>query len=206
MKGMLIGIMFSLLSAGQVTAYAVDERDPQTIIQETTSHIFSLLESNREEYTANPELLRDIIKHDLLPMIDMEYSARLILGKSGRGISAQQLAAFSEAMSQVLINRYSDGLLYFRSTEQLEILPMKGKNTEKVTRVRTRIKLGNGGHAPVDYAFRKTETGWKTFDVTVEGISYVITFRNQISPRVQAEGIDKVTADILAGNVKLNDE
>jgi phospholipid transport system substrate-binding protein len=57
----------------------------------------------------------------------------------------------------------------------------------------------------VDYAFHKTDKGWKVFDVTVEGISYVITFRNQISPRVQADGIDKVTADIVAGNVELDD-
>ena len=82
---------------------------------------------------------------------------------------------------------------------------MKGKNTEKLSRVRTRIKLQNGGYAPVDYAFHMTDEGWKAFDVTVEGISYVITFRNQIVPRVEAEGIDKVTSDILAGNLPLNE-
>ena len=108
-------------------------------------------------------------------------------------------------MSNVLVNRYSDGLLEFRSDNQVEVLPMKGKNSEKLTRVRTRIKLENGGFAPVDYAFRKTENGWKAFDVTVEGISYILTFRNQISPQVAAEGIEKVTADIQAGNIKIDD-
>ena len=39
----------------------------------------------------------------------------------------------------------------------------------------------------------------------VEGISYVITFRNQISPKVEAEGIDKVTEDILAGSIRIDD-
>ena len=108
-------------------------------------------------------------------------------------------------MSGVLINRYADGLLEFRSDEQLEVLPMKGNNTDKLTRIRTRIKLQNGGFTPVDYSFRKTGEGWKAFDVTVEGISYVITFRNQISPRVEADGIDKVTEEILAGNIKIDE-
>jgi phospholipid transport system substrate-binding protein len=111
-------------------------------------------------------------------LLDLDYSARLILGKAGRGVSPEQLDAFAQAMSNVLVNRYADGLLEFRSDDQVEVLPMKGNNTEKLTRVRTRIKLENGGYAPVDYAFRKTETGWKAFDVTVEGISYVMTFRN----------------------------
>ncbi len=192
-----------LLAAGW--AHALDERDPMTIIEETTSHILQSLDSRREEFAADLEQLRAMVREDLLPLIDLNYSARLILGKAGRGVSPEQLDAFSEAMSGVLINRYADGLHEFRSDEQLEVLPMKGSNNEKLTRVRTRIKLENGGKTPVDYAFHKTEEGWKAFDVTVEGISYVITFRNQIAPRVEKEGIEKVTADIAAGNLKIDD-
>lgn len=199
----LIGCL--ALGASSALAYPADERDPVTIIEETTTQILQTLDSRREEFTAEPELLRAVVREDLLPLIDLDYSARLILGRAGRGVSPEQLNAFSDAMSHVLINRYADGLIEFRSDEQVEVLPMKGNNTEKLTRVRTRIKLENGGFAPVDYSFRRTDGGWKAFDVTVEGISYVITFRNQISPKVEAEGIDKVTEDILAGNIKIDD-
>lgn len=199
-----VPLLVFLLSCS-LSAWAADERDPLSIIEEATNHILQTLDARREEFVAEPELLRQVVREDLLPLIDLKYSARLILGKSGRGATPEQLEAFSLAMSSVLINRYADGLLAFRSDEQLDILPVKGKNTEKLTRIRTRIKLENGGFAPVDYAFRKTEEGWRVFDVTVEGISYVITFRNQISPRVIANGIDQVTADILAGTISLND-
>ena len=206
MKKILLTALVLLLGAGQAGAFAKDASDPVAIIEEATSHILEALESRREEFIENPELLRNIVREDLMPLIDLNYSSRLILGKSGRGVSSEQLSDFSEAMSNVLINRYADGLLLFRSNEQFEVLPMKGKNTEKLTRVRTRIRLASGSFAPVDYAFHKTEEGWKAFDVTVEGISYVLTFRNQISPRVEADGIDKVTADIIAGNVSLNEQ
>jgi len=179
--------------------------DPASIVKEAAGNILHIMESRRAEFTADPILLRDVVRQDLLPLIDLQHSARLILGKTVRTISPQQLDAFSEAMSTVLINRYADGLLEFRSDEQLEVMPMKGSNTDKLSRVRTRVKLEKGGYAPVDYAFHMTPQGWKAFDVTVEGISYVITYRNQIVPRVEADGIDKVTADILAGNVQLND-
>lgn len=206
MKKILLIALVLLLGTGQAGAFAKDASDPVAIIEEATSHILEALESRREEFIENPELLRNIVREDLMPLIDLNYSSRLILGKSGRGVSSEQLSDFSEAMSNVLINRYADGLLLFRSNEQFEVLPMKGKNTEKLTRVRTRIRLASGSFAPVDYAFHKTEEGWKAFDVTVEGISYVLTFRNQISPRVEADGIDKVTADIIAGNVSLNEQ
>jgi phospholipid transport system substrate-binding protein len=206
MKKILLIALVLLLGASQAGAFATDAGDPVAIIEQATSHILETLESHREEFIENPQLLRNVVREDLMPLIDLNYSSRLILGKSGRGVSSEQLSDFSEAMSNVLINRYADGLLLFRSNEQFEVLPMKGKNTEKLTRVRTRIRLASGSFAPVDYAFHKTEEGWKAFDVTVEGISYVLTFRNQISPRVEADGIDKVTADIIAGNVSLNEQ
>lgn len=205
MKQLSAFALFLLLGSSAALANSVDQRDPLTIIEETTTQMLGTLDERREEFTADPEQLRTIVREDLLPLLDLEYSARLILGREGRKVSPEQLDAFSLAMSNVLVNRYSDGLLEFRSDKQIEVLPMKGKNTEKLTRVRTRIKLENGGFAPVDYAFRKTEQGWKAFDVTVEGISYIITFRNQISPRVAADGIDKVTQEILAGNIKINE-
>ncbi len=204
-KKALIPALLLLLWSSVVSANRVDERDPATIIEDTTKHLLATLEEHRAEFSDDPTRLQDVVRTDLLPLIDLNYSARLILGKAGRGARPEQLESFSQAMSGVLVNRYADGLLNFRSDEQVQVLPMKGKNSEKLTRVRTRIKLENGGYAPVDYAFHKTEQGWKAFDVTVEGISYVITFRNQISPRVLAEGIDKVTEDIQAGNIKLND-
>jgi len=201
-------VALAALTSGTVSADSLEARgaDPISIVKQTAGSLLKKLAGHREEFAAQPELLRGLVRSDLLPLIDLEYSARLILGKTGRGISPEQLKAFSDAMSNVLINRYSDGLLEFRSDEQLEVMPMKGENTEKLTRVRTRVKLENGGFAPVDYAFHMTPAGWKAFDVTVEGISYVITFRNQIVPRVEADGIDKVTADILAGNVQLNEK
>lgn len=200
----IIGL--TILSLAMPAAlFANPSDDPVSLVKQTASTILDSLNENREVYSAHPEQLRAVVRKDLLPMLDLEYSARLILGKFSRGATAEQLKAFSEAMSTVLINRYADGLLAFHSSDQLEVLPLKGNNTDKVTRVRTRIKLDNGGNAPVDYAFRKSAEGWKAFDVTVEGISYVITFRNQIGPRVEADGIDKVTADITAGNVVIED-
>jgi phospholipid transport system substrate-binding protein len=204
MQRTLIGMVCLLLSTGIAEA-TVDERDPSSIISEVSKHIITVLNKRRAEFTENPELLTVVVRENLLPLIDLEYSARLILGRSGRGISAQQLSEFSKAVSNILIERYAEGLLEYKSEELMEVMPLRGKNTDKLTRVRTRIKLSRGGFVPVDFAFRKTDQGWKTFDVTVEGISYVITFRNQIAPRVQADGIDKVTADLIAGSLKINE-
>ena len=85
------------------------------------------------------------------------------------------------------------------------MLPLRGELNEKLTRVRTRVRLPNGGEAPVDYAFHKTPDGWKAFDVVVEGISYVTTYRNQIMPEVEANGLDAVIERLNNGELALRD-
>jgi len=136
-------------------------------------------------------------------LLDHTYSARLILGRHGRGVPAEKINEFSMALGHALTNRYSTGLLNFQSREQMEILPPNPNDSDRQTLVRTRIKLANGGNVPVHYVFRKTDEGWKVFDVKLEGISYVLTFRNQLGPRVEREGIDAVTAELKSGNFEV---
>ena len=181
------------------------EDDPVTLVENITGQIFSDVTQNLEEYTANPEALQDLVRTDLMPWLDIKYAARLILGRAGRGIEKEKIDEFSTCMSNLLINRYSESLLLFSSEIKLEVLPQRGDLNEKLTRVRTRVTLPNGGQAPVDYAFRKTSDGWKAFDVVVEGISYVTTYRNQIMPDVQANGIDSVIERLNSGQMQLSE-
>ena len=201
-QAILLGL---LLMMPVFTAAAESDRGPVEIVQETTSKTLDTIHSRRAEFEAEPALLREFVRNEVLALIDVEYSARLVLGRAGRGASDQQLEEFATALSEVLINRYADGLLGFHSEGQVEVLPLKGDHTDKLTRVRMKIKLQNGGFAPIGFAFRKTDQGWKAFDITVEGISYVITYRNQLSPLVQKEGIEKVTADIRQGNIEVSE-
>ena len=137
--------------------------------------------------------------------MDIQYSARLILGRESRRATPAQLSAFATAMNDLLISRYASGLLEFRSREQIEVLEMKNELNPKATPVKTRVRLDSGSYALVDYVFRMTDDGWKVFDVVVEGISYIVSFRNQIKLEVSARGLDAVIERITSGDLDLAD-
>jgi phospholipid transport system substrate-binding protein len=150
------------------------------------------LTARRDQLRDDPATLESLIRRELIVHFNVEYAARLVLGRHGRGVPAEKIHRFAEAMIGLLVKRYADGLLEFRTTDQYEILPLSGDNTERLTRVRTLIRLDDGGTVPVDYAFHLTENGWKVFDVTIEGISYIATYRNQFAQEISADGLDKV--------------
>jgi phospholipid transport system substrate-binding protein len=177
--------------------------DPVTLVETITTQVFADVTDNLEQYNADHEALKTMVRNDLMPLLDVDYAARLILGRAGRGIEQAKIDEFSAVMSNLLVERYSAGLLHFSSEVKLRVLPQRGELNERMTRVRTRVSLPGGGEAPVDYVFRKSADGWKAFDVIVEGISYVTTYRNQIMPDVQANGIDSVIDRLGRGELEL---
>lgn len=198
-KTLLIIAMLLLSGA----ALAQHERGPVEIVRETTDELFKLVDDNRDEYESDVQALRDDIRPILLDEVDTLYSGRLVLGRSARGMDSAKVERFADALSDLLIRRYADGLLDFRTRDQVEILPLAGENTERMTRVKTRVTLENGEQAPVDYVFRKTDDGWKIFDVIVEGISYVTTFRNQIGEAIRQEGFDTTLEKLERGEFEV---
>ena len=192
-----------LVFAFSINLFAqAEEDDPVSLVIDITGSILVEVNENIEKYESDPAALQALVRSDMIPLLDVHYSARLILGRAGRGIEKEKVDEFAEVMVNLLVERYSKGLLQFHSSEQLMVLPQRGELNEKLTRVRTRVKLPKGGEVPIDYAFHKTTDGWKVFDVIVEGISYVTTFRNQIMPDVQANGIDSVIANLTKGKLR----
>ncbi len=177
--------------------------DPVSLVENIAGKIFADVTENQAAYSADPKLLETLVRRDLIPLLDIDYASRLILGRAGRGLGQDKIDEFALCMSNLLIGRYSRGLLEFSSKIKLQVLPQRGDLDEKLTRVRTRVTLPSGEEAPVDYAFHKTAEGWKAFDVVIEGISYVTTYRNQIMPEVQATGIDAVIERLNTGQLQL---
>jgi phospholipid transport system substrate-binding protein len=190
-------------SFGNVSGDHLHADDPVSLVEEVIGFIFSEVGGKLDVYKADPEALRTMVRTELMPVLDVDYSARLVLGRAGRGLPREKIDEFSEVMSKLLINRYSQGLLYFSSEVEVRVLPQRGDLNDKLTRVRSRVRLPKGGEAPIDYAFHKTADGWKAFDVIVEGISYITTYRNQIMPDVQANGVDSVIARLGSGQFEL---
>ena len=49
---------------------------------------------------------------------------------------------------------------------------------------------------------RKTGSEWKVFDVMVEGVSFVQTFRNQFDGPLSRQSIPEVAAQLEAGKLQ----
>ena len=77
--------------------------------------------------------------------------------------------------------------------------PLRGGAIVKVS---SEFLRASGEPIPVDYLVHKVGSGWKVFDVMVEGVSFVQTFRNQFDAPLSNKTIAQVAADIRGGKLK----
>ncbi|HEY7907051.1 MAG TPA: ABC transporter substrate-binding protein [Wenzhouxiangella sp.] len=195
----LVALLLSLIS---FPSWA--DQAPDRLIEELTQELYTLIEENRQAYESDTDALKADVNDRMRQHIDTIYSARLVLGRHGRGLETQKIAAFADALSTALMDEYATRLLDFDSENTVEVMPLEPDQDPRRTRVRTRLKLDNGSIMPVDYILRQHDGRWQVFDVIAEGISYVATFRNQIGEQISRIGFEATLAGLQKGDVVLD--
>jgi phospholipid transport system substrate-binding protein len=174
---------------------------PRELIETSAQKMLDALDANRADYRKNPQKVEKLVDEVLLPHFDTQYAARLVLGKHWRTASPEQRQKFVDAFYQSLLENYGAALVEF-TADRMVVLPFKGDaNADRAT-VRTEVKRSDGTRVPVNYSMRKTEQGWKAWDVTIEGISYVKNFREDFGTEIDQKGLDAVIRRLETQGVK----
>jgi len=196
--------MFALLAPVAVTgaalaAEAVPGPAPQELIETTSRKLLEALDADRELAKKDPARVRKLVDEILLPNFDSDYSARLVLGKHWRTATPEQQKRFIAAFYQSLLRNYGSALAEF-TADRMTVLPFRGDLASGQAVVRTEVKRSNGQRVPVNYTLRGTPEGWKAWDVTIEGISYVRNFRNDVGAEVDQKGLPAVIERLESEN------
>jgi phospholipid transport system substrate-binding protein len=197
-----VGLYSVAVAADPVDPAKVDAAakadDPSKLVQTAAEGMLKELEANREAYRKDPAKLNALVEKYLLPHFDTQYSARLVLGRHWRDASEDQRKRFVNAFYQSLLKNYGSALAEFTS-DRMKFFPSQIDPKGEMATVRTEIKRSNGTRIPVNYSLRKTPDGWKAWDVVIEGISYVKSFREDFGAEIDQKGLDAVIQRIEKG-------
>lgn len=172
---------------------------PQELIDSASRQLLEALAAEREAVRKEPARAKALVDRYLLPHFDTEYSARLVLGQHWRNATAEQRRRFVDAFYQSLLSKYGTAIADFTS-DRMVILPFRGDLSSGRATVRTEVITDDGTRVPVHYTLRATPQGWKAWDVTIEGISYVRNFRNDFGAEITSKGLDAVIARLESEN------
>ncbi len=194
----------TVLCGGAALAQDAAQLSPNDLATKVVQNTLRDLDANRAEYKKDPKKVRELVDKNMLPYFDTSYAAQLVLAKYWREATPEQRKRFVDAFYQSLLQNYGEALLEF-TPDRLRILPYQGKPEDSVATVRTEVRRDNGSRVPVNFSLRKTPQGWKAYDVTIEGVSYVKSFRTDFASEIQQKGLDAVIqrleAQVASGTV-----
>ncbi|MEM9171886.1 MAG: ABC transporter substrate-binding protein [Pseudomonadota bacterium] len=186
----------TVLALGALLAMPVvaAEEDPMALITSAVDDIKVGLAANRATYEQEQEKLYEFVDELLAPRFDRNYAGRLVLGVHWRTASNEQKKRFIDGFYNAMLSRYAAGVLEFRE-ELVEIMPLRGAPKGNRTQIKTVVTLDNDETVPVNYGLiKRCDAGWKVYDVTIEGISYIKNFRAEIDSEVKKTSLDAVIA------------
>ncbi len=191
MRQMILTGLLSLALLAGMRGHAAEELGPRELVEASALKMLQALDANRAEYRRSPTMVHKLVDEVLLPHFDTAYAARLVLGKHWRTATPEQRQRFVDAFYQALLENYGAALVEF-TADRMVVLPLRGDASSDRTTVRTEVKRGDGTRVPVNYSMRKTDEGWKAWDVTIEGISYVKNFRTDFGSEIDQKGLEAV--------------
>ncbi len=164
---------------------------PQELVENSAKRMLQELDKNRAMYQKDATKLDALVANVLLPNFDTEYAARLVLGQTWRTATPEQRKRFVDAFYHSLLHNYGAALVDF-TADRFIILPYKAEPNDTTATVRTEVKRESGDKVPVNFSLRKVDGVWKAWDVVIEGISYVKSFKTDFASEIQQKGLDEV--------------
>jgi phospholipid transport system substrate-binding protein len=172
--------------------------DPTTLVQGTAQGMLDELDKHRDEYRRDPAKVAALVDKFLMPHFDTETSARVVLGQFWRSATADQRQRFVNAFYHSLLTNYGEALVEFTS-DRLKIFPSRVEPGATTATVRTEVRRRNGDRVSVNYSLRMTPQGWKAWDVVIDGISYVKSYREDFGAQIEQQGLETVIKRLESG-------
>jgi len=194
----LLAFIGALLFTGGVLAQ--HDIAPDQLVQKITNEVLAALKSDKELAAGDKQKALKLAEEKVLPYIDFEQATRLAVGRAWKQASPEQQKKLVGEFRNMLVRTYSNAIGTYQG-QTLKVLPSRGKQDPEDTTVRTQFVRPGGQPLPIDFAMRKTQQGWKVYDITVEGVSLVLTYRSEFDSVVKQEGIDGLIKRLTQKNV-----
>jgi len=168
---------------------AAQELDPDELVQKITRDVLAAIESDQALAAGDRQKAVKLAEEKVLPYIDFEEATRLAAGRGWRSASPEQRERLVAEFRNMLVRTYSNAIEGYAG-QTLRVLPSRGKQDPQDTMVRTQFVRAGGPPLPIDFQMHKTPRGWKVYDIVVEGVSLVLTYRSEFDAVQRQDGID----------------
>ena len=178
-------LMFVVLSYGLPTAATASA--PTDQIKSTIDAVLETLKDESLDQEAKETKIKDLIAD----RFDYRNMSQRVLATNWKKATEEQQARFTELFPEILSNVYM-GRIQEYTNERVDYVGETIKK-EKFALVETTI-VAPSVEIPINYKLRLKSDDWLVYDVVIEGVSLINTYRSSYAEIAKNEGIDGLLA------------
>lgn len=183
------------------TAFANVATAPDALVKAAASTVIEAIKTNRDTYATDRAALYELVNQEVVPHFDIERMARLVLGPAWRNADDGEKEQFQREFLRLLVRTYGTALLSY-SNEELRYLPLQSAADATDVTMRTKVIRANGPPIAIDYRLYLKDDQWKVYDVSIEKVSLVLSYRGEYASIISREGLSALVARMTARNAK----
>lgn len=172
----------------------VDKKDPYLMIKKVAGKTFKRFADEQQAIQADPNVIKNIVREELMPYINYKYSAFKVIGKHLKKTTAQERKDFVPVFREYLVTSYAQVFTLY-DNQPVEFAPKKDFTDKKIVAVNTRIIMSGRDNIDVSFKVRKNRktNDWKAFDMVAEGVSLLDSKQAELSGVIRQKGLPYVT-------------
>ncbi len=182
----LLALALSFFLAAAVGA---QELGPEELVKKVTSDVLESIKSDKQLQAGDRRKALALVEQKILPLVDFREATMLAMGKSWYAATPEQQARAVNEFRSMLVRIYANAIDVYRG-QTLKVLPVRLPAGATDVTVRNQYLSEGRPPVPVEYAMRKTPEGWKIYDIAVEGVSLVLTYRAEFEQITRSSGVE----------------
>lgn len=177
--------------AEQASASQSKPVPPEKVAKDAVNELLAGLEGNREKFLRDPEGLYDLVDRVLVPLIDIKYTAQLVVGRAWRDATPEQRERFITAFKVMLVQTYGNALIGFQK-DQIEFLPLRAPEGADDVTFKALAVTDQGDKIPVNLDLHLVDNQWKMYNGSVGSLSFVTNYRAQFNQQIKQGGLEQL--------------
>jgi phospholipid transport system substrate-binding protein len=196
MKTALLRLFFSMFF---VPAALAQELAPDALVKRISDEVIAAIRQDKALRAGDPRKIHELVDAKVLPHFNFKRTTQIAMGQSWRRATPGQQEQLVSQFKLLLVRTYSGALASYRD-QAIEFKPLRAKPGETEVTVRSVVKQGGTAPIAIDYDLERSESGWKIFDVRVDGISLAANYRSAFADEIRNNGIDGLIALLATKN------
>jgi phospholipid transport system substrate-binding protein len=171
------------------SAFAQNNLTPEQLVRKITDDVMAAVKQDKGLAAGDREKALALAEQKVLPHIDFREAARLAVGRSWNSATPAQQERITREFRAMLVRIYSNAIDAYRG-QTMRVFPVRMEPGATEATVRNQYLSPGRPPVPVEYAMHRTPEGWKIYDITVENVSLVLTYRAEFDQVMRQSGFD----------------